>query len=191
MVRPTGTNPTVPRRAARGVTLIELMVTLAVAAILMTVAVPSFESVIKRNRAAGVTNQFMQSLRLARSEAVKRGRNVIVCPSKSTSGDSPTCDADAVWTDGWIIYVDENRDNAFNSTDALIRVGQLSSPNVQIIAPSRFENYIGFRPTGMNFGSDDLSKGTIRLCVSDERREITINITGRMTLEKLEKGDCE
>ena len=67
----------------RGFTLIELMITLAVAAILLTVAVPSFQTLIKRNALTARTNNFIADLHFARGEAAKRGSDVSVCPSSN------------------------------------------------------------------------------------------------------------
>lgn len=176
----------------RGVTLIELMVTISVAAILMAIAVPSFESIIRRNRAAAVTNQFIHSLHLARSEAVKRGRNVIVCPSTSVNESVPDCDEGAAWTDGWIIYSDENGDNTYNAGDVLIRVGQISNQALTI-TPGPFATGIQFRPTGDPKKPDgsNFSNGTFRLCIPKVNpRRIVISTVGRIRLEILKDETC-
>ncbi|MEE4379215.1 MAG: GspH/FimT family pseudopilin, partial [Candidatus Competibacteraceae bacterium] len=81
-----------------GFTLLELMVTMAIAAIVLTVAVPSFQGIILNNRIASHTNDFASSLNLARSEAVKRARRTVLCKSS----DGATCDtSSAGWEQGW------------------------------------------------------------------------------------------
>ncbi len=90
-------------RIQTGVTLIELVVTLSIAAILLTIGVPSFQDLMRNNRSAAQVNEFLTALNLARSEAVKRGASVSVC----SSTDSATCRTSSVtnWADGWILYV--------------------------------------------------------------------------------------
>lgn len=79
----------------RGFTIIELMITLVVAAILLAIAVPSFRSMIADNRLSGTATQVVASLNLARSEAIKRGASVQVASSSGT-GD---------WKNGWSVNV--------------------------------------------------------------------------------------
>lgn len=65
----------------RGFTLVELMITLAVMAILLTVGIPSFQSIFQSNRLATQANEMIGSINLARSEAIKRGANVTITPN--------------------------------------------------------------------------------------------------------------
>lgn len=70
-------------RSARGVTLIELMVALALAAIVLTIGIPSFRSIIENNQLTTRTNEIVTLLNLARSDAVRRGAPVSICPVTS------------------------------------------------------------------------------------------------------------
>lgn len=108
-----------------GFTLIELMVTIALAAIILTQAVPSFNALVQNNRLISQKNEFISTLNLARSEALKRGTRVTVCAST----DQTTCDT-ADWEQGWIVFSDRNSDQVLDSgtgaclatEDCLIRV---------------------------------------------------------------------
>lgn len=90
---------------ASGFTLIELMVTLAVAAVLMAIAIPSFTSIINSSRLTSTANELVSSLQLARSEALRRNTRVRVC--RSVNGTS--CAAAGNW-DRWITIVVSNNE---------------------------------------------------------------------------------
>lgn len=83
--------------ATRGFTLVELLVTMAVAAILLTVAVPNFQMFVLNSRMASQANDLITAFNMARSEAVKRAASVTVCAS--SNGTSCT----GTWEQGWIV----------------------------------------------------------------------------------------
>ena len=85
-------------------TLVETMVTLAVAAILLTAAVPPMQGFIVRNQMSTEVNTLVGALYLARSEAVKRLQNVVVCPTTDSVNCAPATD----WTPGWMVFSDPN-----------------------------------------------------------------------------------
>lgn len=87
-----------------GFTLVELMVTIAIVAILSAIALPSFSNSIRNNRLATTTNEFIAAVNLARSEAVKSNRTGQVC----ASSDGATCGTN--WSDGWIVWADADGD---------------------------------------------------------------------------------
>ncbi len=103
----------------KGFTLLELMVTVGVAAILLSVGVPSFRAVIMDNRLVRDSNQFVASINLARSSAVRFQRNATICPSANYSANTPTCAATTDWSDGWIVWVDKDRDGATDADEVL------------------------------------------------------------------------
>jgi type IV fimbrial biogenesis protein FimT len=84
-----------------GFTLMELLMTIAIAAIVATIAIPSFQYVTNSNRIAGEVNGLLGDLQFARAEAIKEGQPVTVCMSKL----GKTCDTTgAAWQSGWIAY---------------------------------------------------------------------------------------
>lgn len=92
-----------------GFTLIELMVTLAIAVILITVGIPSYQNIIRNNRATAISNEMLTALYFARSEAIKRGISVSVC----SSADQASCAASTNWATGMIVFADNDGNGTF------------------------------------------------------------------------------
>jgi type IV fimbrial biogenesis protein FimT len=100
---------------AAGVTLPELLIALAVMAVLATGGFPRLAYYVQEHRMAVAVNRFVLALQLARSEAVKRGRRIVLCPA-ATDGH---CANRARWENGWLLFASENRER--ESEEPLIR----------------------------------------------------------------------
>jgi type IV fimbrial biogenesis protein FimT len=116
-------------KLANGFTLIELIVVVSIVAILGAIAIPSYQSSIANNRVSAELDRIAMDVSFARSEAVKRGTTVALCP---TAG----CVAGAHWEAGWVVFVDPDpinplngittpaniikQETAFSSTDTLV-----------------------------------------------------------------------
>ncbi len=104
-----------------GLTLIELMVTLAVAIVLLAVGMPLFTGLAGSNRATTQANELVAALKLARSEAVNRADLVTVC---SSSGGA--CGGAGDWSGGWLVHSDINNNGSFDAGDVLRSWGALA-----------------------------------------------------------------
>lgn len=112
------------KRNHNGFTLIELMTTLLVAAVVLGIGIPAFNQFIATNQMASGVNDLISSLHLARTEAVKRRANVTICPSANPMADPPACDNAGSFADGWIVFVD--------CTVAAPPVGTCGAPNYTV-----------------------------------------------------------
>lgn len=99
-----------------GFTLIELMVTLSVLAILLTIGIPSLQMFIQNSRLQSQSASLMGDLNYARAEAVRLGSPVAVC----ASADGATCSGALTWETGWVVFNDIN-----NPPNNVVDAGEL------------------------------------------------------------------
>lgn len=106
-----------------GFSLLELMITITVVAILLAIAVPSFRDVIRRNQVSSASNELLAGLAYARTEAIDRGQLVSICPS--SNGTSCTAGGQA-YEPGWLVYTypagAASANKAYDATSTLLRV---------------------------------------------------------------------
>lgn len=169
-------------RSQRGFTLIELMVALAVMAIVIGMAVPGFQSTINGNRLAGAANELVAGLQTARMEAIRRGARVAACASaNANAGAGAACATSGVH--GWIVFVDADRSNGFNAGDTLLRNSTVAG-NVEIAGTM----LASFRGDGMaRDAAGNLLSGNVRLRIDTDRpqqnvRCIAISTGGNATI---------
>lgn len=100
------------KSAQTGMTLVELMVTVAVVAILAAVAAPSLSEMLENNRLTALNNQLVSSLNYVRGEAVKRAYDVTMCVRNS---GGTGCASSGGFENGWIVFVDCNANNSIDT----------------------------------------------------------------------------
>jgi len=127
-----------------GFTIIELMMTLAVAAILITIAIPSFRSMIISNNIITHTNEFVGTISYARSEAIRRGKSVTIC--KSSSGTACLTGGGTYWDSGWIAHIDLDSDGTVDANEVLRVWPKL--PDTYTLRSSEFTDLLRYNPLG-------------------------------------------
>lgn len=98
-----------------GLTLIELLVTISITVVLMTVAVPGLVEFTTKNRLSGITTELMGVLGVARAEAIRTTLPTIVCAS------SDNTDCTGTWSNGWIAFIDIDRSSTRSTGDTYLR----------------------------------------------------------------------
>ncbi len=104
-----------------GFTLLELLITVALVAIVMAIGIPSMTTFIQNDRLTTQINTLVGHLSYARSEAVKRSQQVAVC----VSSNGTACTGGVNWENGWIVYVDADNSGTFNGGEPILRAQQL------------------------------------------------------------------
>jgi type IV fimbrial biogenesis protein FimT len=176
---------------AAGMTLAELLVALAIAAIMLTLAVPSFNDFLQGNRFATFSNTYLTHLHLARSEASKRSGRVALC--KSANGS--TCATSGGWQQGWIVFHDANNNAQADTGEEILRVNEALPTNWSLRGNTPVANYVSYAATGgAKTTSGALQLGTLTLCrestESGEARAIVVSSTGRPRVEKTIAASC-
>ncbi len=163
-----------------GFTLYELLITLGIAGILLSIAVPSFSSYAQRGQLEKATNDFVTTLNQARSEAMKRNHWVTVC--KSTDGAN--CDTSSDWKDGWIIFSDTDSNGVLDVGEQLIRVSSALKLGFTLTEGGNFDDWLAFLPSGASQGS--VGNGdTFNLCYNADvitSRSISVAMSGSVRL---------
>jgi type IV fimbrial biogenesis protein FimT len=143
---------------ALGFTLTELLITLAIASILIAIAAPSFRDMAIRNRLSGYANDLIATVNVARSEAIRRGVTVAICP---TSDEGGSCSG--AWSDGWMTFVDPNRDGALGDANDRLKVNGPLMTDYTLGADANFASSISYGPDGAA-----TSTGLLAFCFEGE-----------------------
>lgn len=158
------------QRRNEGFTLIELIVTMVIVGILMSMAAPSFTRFLQDAKLGGQARALSSEIQRARSEAARLNQNVVIC----NTTDNSTCTASAVWGRR-IIFLDNNSNNIREATEEILRVSDSLNTNQTLAGPA--SGFVQFRSSGQA----NLSV-TFKICdgrIGNFGRLITIATTGR------------
>ena len=180
----------IPGRGDRGLTLIELMVTLVVLSITLVVGAPALQRLIHGNQLRAEAGRLVTAINLARSEAIIRNLPVSLCPSSTAAAGTATCAGE--YAGGWIVFSNADRDRVVDEgTDELIRVFEPIPPGYTLTnrAGTRgVSDLITYLPDGSS-----RRNRTLLVCAPLERGtrgwSIVLNMVGRVRVSAGE-GQC-
>lgn len=176
----TGHMAVSPGHPAVGFTLVELMATMSIGMLLLISGIPAMHELIQRNLHSSHINTFVSSLHYSRSEAVKRGGNVVMC-----RGHESGCARTAGWHKGWLIFADQNQNREYDTGDQLLRFEQGWDDGIKVTSGRR--RRIVYQPTGYSPGTN----GTYVFCnpsYPDMVSAVILSNTGRPRLSKKRPG---
>jgi len=158
---------------SKAFTILELMITASIMAILVTLGIPAFKDYALKQRLNAAVNELHGDLLLARSQAIHRDMQVTACPGDSTVG----CAGSTEWSDGWIVFGDSNEDREYQDNEDVLRHGQ--GVEYMAIHSSSGRTSIRFYPNGSAPGSNT-SISFCGLGGPEKARKLVISNLGRV-----------
>lgn len=179
------------KQRLRGFTLVELLMSLAVMAILVTFAVPSFSAILGSSKLVAASNALLSSMHLARSEAIKRNSRVALCKT----ADGVSCAIAGGWEQGWIVFHDNNNSGDRDINEPVIQRIQPLPGSVRLTGNSNVAKYVSFLSTGATkMVAGGFQAGTLTICnqsaTSSEARQIVLNAVGRPRVQRVAVSSC-
>lgn len=113
----------------RGLTLVELIITISVVGILSSIALPSFGKLMQKNKMTSLHNELLSSLSLTRNIAISRGSFATLCKSNQVGNN---CDSSASWEDGWIVFPDRNNNGVVDVGEDIIAMNNALPEQIAI-----------------------------------------------------------
>lgn len=162
------------RGSCAGYSLLEVMTVLALVLVLLSVAVPSFQSLLERQKMTSTVNALFAAVHLTRSEAIHRGRRVDLVPA----GDGTD------WNAGWLVLVDANLNQQADAGEEVVFSHGPVSPSLRIQgaftdSSVQYLAYTGSGRTRTNANSQTAQLGSWMFTLGKERRRLVISFTGR------------
>lgn len=166
-------------KRVRGFTLLELMITVAVGGLLLSMAVPALQSFTNNSKRSGAVNDFVSSMHLARNTAITANSRVTICASSNATN----CQA-VTWDKGWIVFVDPNSNQSVDPGETIISVS--NGFDRVSLRSGEFAAYIMYRPNGRAMNASVAgNSGQFTVCDSrgaEHARVVIVELSGRPRL---------
>lgn len=161
----------------RGFTLLEMMAAIAILTIVVGIGLPSFTYIVENNRIQAAADTFFSALVIARSEAVKRNQQVVLCKSANAT----SCTTSGNWEQGWLIFADTDGDTVLDSGESIVQTNN-ALPGVTLRAVNGSDDLFAYLPDATLTAAEIFD-----ICIdsdTDSGRSIDIGITGRPSRDK-------
>ncbi len=162
-----------------GFTLLELVTALSIASILLAIGIPSLQTLTQSNRMSAAINTISTHLNLARIEAVKRGIDVVLCPS----ADGMDCKNTIIWNEHIIMFSDNNKNRHLEPGEELLRHINLDSRSIRISTTTGRRKAI-YDANGFSMGNNV----TFTFCDTNNRvdpKAVIVSNSGRARLSEV------
>ena len=169
-------------RRDTGWTLVELLIGLSIAGLLLGLAMPYYGDWIAEYQLLNHAQHLAGSMNTARSEAVKRALHVNLCKAP----DRRQCADTGGWEDGFIVYVDSNRDGQIDTDEPVLRIDGPAPQGITVRGNRPLDDYVSYTSMGsarlLNGG---LQMGTFTVCRSGQRAiDVVLANSGRVRIQK-------
>lgn len=154
-----------------GISLLELVVAIIIIGLLLGLGVPAFERMTQSNRLTAEANSLVRAVHLAKNEAAKHYREVVLCPTL----DGVACDGISAWTSGWVLFVNEDKDRP-------PRIDAGESRLLEHRVPSSVEVVANRSSFAFHHFAKRSTNGTVIFCSAQKKspaRAVIVSYTGR------------
>lgn len=178
------------RHRMQGVTLVEALVAVTIAASLLALAGPGFTKTIANLQTKQLMDSLVTHMLLAQSEAIKRNARVVICKSV----DGLSCAASGGWEHGWIVFHDPNDSGTREPSELMVRSLVVDHPAVRINGNANISRYVSYTALGSTrLVNGAFQAGTFTLCHATrgdvDARRVIINSVGRVRVSKVSASD--
>ena len=174
---------------SKGFTLLEALVVVAILGILVALAAPTFAGLRERHQLQAQAEGFLDSLILARSEALRRQQRVTLCARANDS----TCDAAGAWQQGWLVFADANDNGQRDAGEALIEVHDAMPAAMRLTVTNTVKAYFSYSSEGRSMSTNGaFMAGTWKFCRPSAQVgwQVVSNALGKPRLEKYTPQTC-
>ena len=159
----------------RGFTLLQLLTSIAIISVSLAIGIPNVTAMIQTNRMANAMNTLSRNFALARSAAVTRNQEVLIC----ASGDGRYCTRKGGWEQGWIVFIDADGDERRGEEEQILWVQEALPPGVTVVFSAfRSDYYVHYWPSGFTE-----MNGTFTFCYRNSAmppKALILNKIGRI-----------
>lgn len=172
-----------------GFSLLEVLVVMALLAVLLSLAVPDLLGVRQRHQMQSRAEHLQSSLMWARSEALRRQQRVTVCVRQANlaHGAGDGCDLAGTWDQGWVVFVDNNGNALRDGSETVLMLEPALADFMSLKGNATVDRYVSYGPEGRSQSkSGAFQAGTLTLCATGQGDvwRVVINAVGKPRLEK-------